>query len=97
MELLFIVILSVLTLLLGYGTYNLLRKNEVLEDEMEFSEKYINLAYDSMKKAYDRMKKIDRLGSFEADDESGYIFNEIKTAMEELNEVYELDATKEKE
>ena len=50
-----------------------------------------------MKKAYDRMKKIDRLGSFEADDESGYIFNEIKTAMEELNEVYELDATKEKE
>lgn len=92
-----IVSLSLIIIALVYSVWNLIRKYESLEDEMEFSEKYINLAYDSMKKAYDRMKKIDRLGSFEADDESGYIFNEIKTAMEELNEVYELDATKEKE
>ena len=92
-----IVVLSLIIISLIYAVWNLVRKYESLEDEMEFSEKYINLAYDSMKKAYDRMKKIDRLGSFEADDESGYIFNEIKTAMEELNEVYELDATKEKE
>ena len=92
-----IVSLSLIIIALLYAVWNLVRKYESLEDEMEFSEKYINLAYDSMKKAYDRMKKIDRLGSFEADDESGYIFNEKKTAMEELNEVYELDATKEKE
>jgi len=92
-----ILVLSLIIIALLYAVWNLVRKYESLEDEMEFSEKYINLAYDSMKKAYDRMKKIDRLGSFEADDESGYIFNEIKTAMEELNEVYELDATKEKE
>ena len=92
-----IVVLSLIIIALLYAVWNLVRKSESLEDEMEFSEKYINVAYDSMKKAYDRMKKIDRLGSFEADDESGYIFNEIKTAMEELNEVYELDATKEKE
>ena len=92
-----IVVLSLIIIALVYSVWNLVRKYESLEDEMEFSEKYINLAYDSMKRAYGRMKKIDRLGSFEADDESGYIFNEIKTAMEELNEVYELDATKEKE
>lgn len=92
-----IVSLSLIIIALVYSVWNLVRKYESLEDEMEFSEKYINLAYDSMKNAYDRMKKIDRLGSFEADDESGYIFNEIKTAMEELNEAYELDATKEKE
>lgn len=92
-----IVVLSLIIIVLLYAVWNLVRKSESLEDEMEFSEKYINVAYDSMKRAYDRMKKIDRLGSFEADDESGYIFNEIKTAMEELNEVYELDATKEKE
>lgn len=92
-----ILVLSLIIIALLYAVWNLVRKYESLEDEMEFSEKYINLAYDSMKRAYGRMKKIDRLGSFEADDESGYIFNEIKTAMEELNEVYELDATKEKE
>ena len=97
MELLFIVILSVSTLLLGYTTYNLLRKNEALEDEVEFADTYLESTYTSMKKAYDRMKKIDRLGSFEADDESGYIFEEIKSALEQLNETYNLDAEEEKE
>jgi len=97
MELLFIVILSVSTLLLGYTTYNLLRKNEALEDEVEFADTYLESAYTSMKNAYDRMKKVDRLGSFEADDESGYIFEEIKSALEQLNETYNLDAEKEKE
>lgn len=97
MELLFIVILSVSTLLLGYTTYNLLRKNEALEDEVEFSETYIENAYNSMKRAYARLKKVDRLGSFEADDESGYIFDEIKNTIEQLNETYNLDAEEEKE
>ena len=96
MELLFIVILSVSTLLLGYTTYNLLRKNEALEDEMDFADKYLESAFDSMKRAYERMKKVDRLGSFEADDESGYIFEEIKSALEQLNETYNLDAEEEK-
>jgi hypothetical protein len=97
MELLFIVILSVSTLLLGYTTYNLLRKNEALEDEVEFSETYIENTYNSMKRAYARLRKVDRLGSFEADDESGYIFNEIKNTIEQLNETYNLDAEEEKE
>jgi hypothetical protein len=96
MELLFIVILSVLTLLLGYGTYNLLRKNEALEDELDNSDAYIQSVYGSMKNAYDRMIKIDRLGSFESDDESGYIFDEIKSSIENLNEKYNLDAEEEK-
>ena len=96
MELLFIVILSVLTLLLGYGTYNLLRKNEALEDELNNSDAYIQSVYGSMKNAYDRMIKIDRLGSFESDDESGYIFDEIKSSIENLNEKYNLDAEEEK-
>ena len=96
MELLFIVILSVLTLLLGYGTYSLLRKNEALEDELDNSDAYIQSVYDSMKNAYNRMIKIDRLGSFESDDESGYIFDEIKSSMENLNEKYNLDGEEEK-
>jgi len=97
MGLLFIVILSVSTLLLGYTTYNLLRKNEELEDEMEFADKYLETTYNHMKRAYDRMKEVDRLGSFESDDESGFIFQEIKSAIEELNETFELDAKEEKE
>lgn len=92
-----IVPLILIIVSLIYAVWNLLRKTESLEDELEFSQKYIDISYDSMKNAYNRMKKIDRLGSFESDDESGYIFEEIKSAMEELNEVYDLDAEKEKE
>jgi hypothetical protein len=92
-----IVILSIIILVLSYMVWNLLKKSEVTEDELEFSQTYIDLAYNSMKNAYERMVRIDRLGSFEADDESGYIFGEIKSAMDELNEVYNLDGETEKE
>mgnify|MGYP003122841307 CR=1 FL=1 len=53
--------------------------------------------YDDLKSAYDRMKQIDRLGSFESDDESGFIFEQIKNSMETLNKKLDLDATQEKE
>jgi hypothetical protein len=31
------------------------------------------------------MKEVDRIGSFEADDESGFVFKEIQTALDKLN------------
>jgi hypothetical protein len=37
-------------------------------------------------RAYKRMKDVDRLGSFEADDETGFIFKEIKEATTDLDE-----------
>ena len=91
-----IIILSIVVVLLVFGIYNLLRKNEALEDELDNSDAYIQSVYDSMKNAYNRMIKIDRLGSFESDDESGYIFDEIKSSMENLNEKYNLDGEEEK-
>jgi len=91
-----VIILSLIILILGYGVYNLIKKNESLESDLQFYDEYIDDVYDSLKKAYDRMVKIDRLGSFESDDESGYIFNEIKSAINELNELYELDGPEEK-
>jgi len=92
-----IVILSTLTLVFGFTTFNLLRKNERLEDDIESSDKYLGDAYSSMKDAYERMVKVDRLGSFEADDESGFIFEEIKSTLEQLNEEFNLDAEEKEE
>ena len=43
------------------------------------------------------MTSIDRLGSFQADDESGFIFEQIKEAIEQLNNEYNLDGEAEKE
>ena len=66
-------------------------------DIVILADKYLETTYNYMKRAYDRMKEVDRLGSFESDDESGFIFQEIKSAIEELNETFELDAKEEKE
>jgi Txe/YoeB family toxin of Txe-Axe toxin-antitoxin module len=38
-----------------------------------------------VRESYSRMKNIDRLGSFEADDETGFIFKELKDIAEQLN------------
>lgn len=91
MELLFIVILSVSTLLFGYTTYNLLRKNERLEDDLNESDEFVVSIFSNLEKAYERMKSVDRLGSFEADDESGFIFEKIKDILEEINNEYDLN------
>ena len=86
-----VVILSVLTLLFGYTTYNLLRKNEQLEDDLNESDKFIVSIFDNLDKAYERLQTVDRLGSFEADDESGFIFDKIKTILEDINNEYNLN------
>ena len=41
------------------------------------------------RKAYKRIQEVDRLGAFEADDEVGYVFQEIKESVTELNSFLE--------
>ena len=91
MELLGIVILSGLTLMLGYTTYNLLRKNERLEDDLNEADEFVLSIFSNLEKAYERMQSVDRLGSFEADDESGFIFEKIRDILEEINNEYDLN------
>lgn len=85
---LIIVILSVLTLLLGYTTYNLLRKNEALEDAIEEQEVVIADVAEKIDSSMVRMKEIDKLGSFESDDETGFIFKNLYEIISELEQYY---------
>jgi len=89
--------LVVLILIITYALWNSLRKYEILELELNDTDTLIETAHASMKKAFLRMTSIDRLGAFEADDESGYIFEQIKDAMELLNNEYNLDGEEQKE
>ena len=85
---LIIVILSVSTLLLGYTTYNLLRKNEALEDAIEEQEVVIADVAEKIDSSMAQMKDIDKLGSFEADDETGFIFKNLYEIISELEQYY---------
>lgn len=71
--------------------YNLLRKSEKYEEIIKKQNKYINdfsLTLDNTEK---RLKDIDDKGSFEADDEIGFMFKEIKSLHEVLSKynIYE--------
>ena len=80
-----IVLPLIIIFILLYIVWNLLRKVEKLEDGMEESDKVIESVADSVRRALLRMKELDRVGSFEADDESGFVFKEIQNALDELN------------
>ena len=81
-----VVILIILLLLAGYGCWNLLTQTEQLEEQCLM---YIDIIGEIREKVLDveiQLKEIDIKGSFEADDEVGFVFKEIKELASELTE-----------
>ena len=75
-------LLTIIILTLGWTTFNLTRKVERLETWIEG---YV----DRINETQTTLKEIDAKGNFEADDEVGVIFQAIKEAVDELNEITE--------
>ena len=62
----------------GYVIWNLMKKQEMLETWVEnYSER--------MNTAYSDMQRIDSKGVFEADDEVGEVFTQLKDITEQLS------------
>jgi len=81
-----IVILSVMLSITGWLAYVQVRKVLKLTAYLELYTRMMLVTAVKVDRAYKRMKEVDRLGSFEADDETGMIFSEVKDATTELNE-----------
>jgi hypothetical protein len=81
-----LIILSVLVVILGFTTFNLLRKNEQAEDIIMSQDTFISKFMDTVNKADAKLKQIDHKGSFESDDEIGFFFKEVKNIQATLNE-----------
>jgi hypothetical protein len=79
------VILGIMVVILGYTTFNLLKKNERQEDILAGYMSYLNKISDTIKFADKKLKEIDARGSFESDDEVGFFFKQIKQIQEVLN------------
>tara|TARA_B110001454_G_scaffold56753_1_gene55503 strand:- start:650 stop:925 length:276 start_codon:yes stop_codon:yes gene_type:complete len=81
-----IVILSLIVVVLGFTTINLLRKNEKQEDILMGYLKYLDNISRVIEVSNEKIKKIDIKGSFEGDDEIGYFFKTIKKIQNILND-----------
>lgn len=73
-----ITVLSVLVVLLGFTTFNLLRKNEKAEDIINSYQNHILKVNDTVDFIDHRLKEIDDKGAFKSDDEIGFFFERIQ-------------------
>ena len=73
-----LVLMTILLVTSCYGIWNVIRKLELLENWIE---DFIN----TIEKVQIDLQKIDYKGYFEADDEVGVIFNEIKNTIKQLD------------
>ena len=86
------VILGVLVVILGFTTFNLLKKTEKQEDIIALRDEilvsyqvYLNKISDIIELSDKKLKEIDHKGSFESDDEIGFFFQSVKQLQETLN------------
>ena len=79
-------VLAVLVVILGFTTYNLLKKNEKQEDIMAGYLTYLDNLSRTIEISDKKLKELDRGGVFEKDDEVGVIFQSILKIQEILNE-----------
>jgi uncharacterized membrane protein YukC len=80
-----IVILSVMVVVLGFTTFNLLRKNEKQEDILAGYMTYLNKISDYIENTDKRLKEIDQKETFKSDDEVGFFFEQLKNIQSVLN------------
>jgi Tfp pilus assembly protein PilO len=87
------IILGLMVVILGYTTFNLLRKLEKQEDVINNQAtilasylSYLNKISDIIEFSDKKLKEVDRKGSFESDDEVGFFFQEIKQIQDTLNQ-----------
>jgi hypothetical protein len=71
--------------ILGYATFNLLRKLEKQEDILTSYMVYLNKLSDIIEFSDKKLKEVDSRGSFESDDEVGFFFQSVKQIQETLN------------
>jgi len=86
MMLIFVIILGILVVILGYTTINLLRKIEKTEDIIISQSEFLNKLSTQIKSSSEKLTEIDNKGTFEGDDEIGWFFNEIKKIQNDLSQ-----------
>ena len=77
--------LGCLVVILGFTTFNLLKKNEKQEDILAGYQNYLDSLSRIVEFADEKIKTIDSKGIFKTDDEVGFIYEEIKNLQKVLS------------
>jgi hypothetical protein len=85
-EIVSISVLSVLVVVFGFTTFNLLRKNEKQEDVLVEYLTYLDKLSKTIEASDKKLKQIDRAGTFQSDDEVGHFFKSIQQLQDILND-----------
>ena len=85
-ETIVISVLGVLVVVLGFTTFNLLRKNEKQEDILTGYITYLDQLSRIIEISDGKLKKIDERGIFKSDDEIGFMYEQIKELQRILSQ-----------
>ena len=85
-ETIVISVLGVLVVILGFTTFNLLRKNEKQEDILAGYITYLDQLSRIIEISDEKLKKIDERGIFKSDDEIGFMYEQIKELQRILSQ-----------
>lgn len=79
-----ILIIVAAIVLVGYSLFATIGMIKGMKKAELYEEVFKNIKLNA-NKAYEEMKDVDTLGAFEADDDVGAAFDEIKSIVDELN------------
>lgn len=82
------IIFAILSIVLGYFTWNLMRKVEKYEDIAQYQQNYIENISTIIGESSKRLQEVDGRGTFESDDEVGFFFKtleEVQGILDEFN------------
>jgi hypothetical protein len=83
------IILFSYSVYISIRSYNLILQNEASEEEFELLVDRITELRDRIVEMEIRMKEIDLRGAFEADDEVGFVYKDIRQMVADLNKLIE--------
>ena len=80
------IILAILVIILGFFTWNLMKKVEKYEDIAQYQQNYIDNLSTIIGESEKRLQEVDQRGTFQSDDEVGFFFNTIKEIQRVLDQ-----------
>jgi len=85
-EIVSISVLSILVVILGFTTFNLMRKNEKQEDVLVEYLQYLDRLSKVIELSDKKLEEIDKSGAFKSDDEVGQFFKSVQQIQDILND-----------